>query len=748
MIPVLTPKPPYNVGGYLTAPDSVADFCFAKSATCKAEAASVTLENRPPGPQHVSKDDPRSTLLLLVEEMNKLKVQPPSCKGLPQYIAELPVANEMNCKRDVSAQLLAALRKSQGRLVRGDVALLEQRDIFYGNLPKGYTGYEVCPPSADPTKPEPHCALRVALDRVLWKGDFTERVMIAGSDLVTMLAISQQQSLEDTGLTAPDAPGKALATFGIVQPVSPNLSRPGSAGEDFPIQQDSTCGRAASPVADPSAFCVNGQPIRSDGAYWALTSDYLANDKAIYKVMDATKKDSYHEQKKDEFITGAIANALLAGASSTPAQPPARIAEWDQQQRVIGHVDIAKMVAAFMAREPSGGNIHAEQFQGAADTRASTPALQELDLESLSRVSLDLPIFRDPRQLKQKTPAASLGVQVDADYDRAATGNLTNKPPTVVYALNGFTVTPFVQFGIPHWKRQHQVYSVRELPRDLFVVTPVQYQAQFTGNFLVFPYSQSPPPTTPPTISGEYTAQAPRVTSHFAKAGFRHEFAKERWFPMDKGSYIEAGFEFGVDHNILSSVSLTSDGVTPAPCTAVSSTTIANCFAGYANPKSSTYVKGFQIDSTTRLAAPLTTATVHVTGAYWDLHFQKALSKAGKSATAGANSSAKSGINFTLDSKADWFSRRGAGESLNTQTRYAIPLSVALNFPVRGNLSLSPTYSTFLYSSQVTGQSIVINTASIEAKWYFARDASVPVRRQGYFRGPSSADQTSSAKMK
>jgi hypothetical protein len=64
------------------------------------------------------------------------------------------------------------------------------------------------------------------------------------------------------------------------------------------------------------------------------------------------------------------------------------------------------------------------------------------------------------------------------------------------------------------------------------------------------------------------------------------------------------------------------------------------------------------------------------------------------------------------------------------------------------NVSLSPTYSAFFFSSQVTGQSIVINTFSIQAKWYFARDATVPPPRQIYFRGPSSADQTATAKIK
>jgi hypothetical protein len=238
------------------------------------------------------------------------------------------------------------------------------------------------------------------------------------------------------------------------------------------------------------------------------------------------------------------------------------------------------------------------------------------------------------------------------------------------------------------------------------------------------------------------------VSSLFEKAGIRHEYAGGSWFTLDAGSYVEAGYEFGVQNHILSSVTLTSDGITPPACTANRSTTIAACFAGYASSKSATYQKGFAIDSTTTLASPVTTENLHTMGGYWDIHLQKAFTKSGAGAGSGAKPGAKSGINFTLDSKSDWFAERSAGKSLNTQTRYDIPLSMSLNFPVLPNFSLSPTYSSFFYSSQVAGQSIVINSFSIAAKWYFARDASVPPRRQVYFSGPTSADQTNTAKMK
>jgi len=62
----------------------------------------------------------------------------------------------------------------------------------------------------------------------------------------------------------------------------------------------------------------------------------------------------------------------------------------------------------------------------------------------------------------------------------------------------------------------------------------------------------------------------------------------------------------------------------------------------------------------------------------------------------------------------------------------------------------SPTYTTFFYRNQGTAaesHSLVTNTFSVTAKWYFARDAAVPFWRQLWFRGPASFDQTKSTKI-
>jgi hypothetical protein len=103
---------------------------------------------------------------------------------------------------------------------------------------------------------------------------------------------------------------------------------------------------------------------------------------------------------------------------------------------------------------------------------------------------------------------------------------------------------------------------------------------------------------------------------------------------------------------------------------------------------------------------------------------------------------------LVVETLGDSFFRRAAGRALSTQTLYDVPLSVSLAFPVFRNFSLAPTYSGFFYGSQVTAQHLLVDSFTINARWYFDRDAAVRGFRQLVFSGPASADQTKSAKMK
>jgi hypothetical protein len=321
----------------------------------------------------------------------------------------------------------------------------------------------------------------------------------------------------------------------------------------------------------------------------------------------------------------------------------------------------------------------------------------------------------------------SLGVQTDSEFDRQLTGNLSNKPENGVYALNSVTVGGFVQVRVPHFnflpKRFPYSYG-RGLPRALVVLTPHQYQQQITGNFLFIPYSAA-------GSTNELTVHAPTVTSFFDKVGMRFEYQGSRPWQLDKGSYVEMGYEVGVQNNVLQKITLMSHGTT-VTCGANIATPIPTCF------KNTT---GFTVDATTT-GLPVTTTTLHQMGAYWDFHLQKGWGKTGDKSGPG--------VNFTVDSRGDWYSPRGAvnGHALSTQPQFAYPVAFALNFPVLRNFSFSPTYTLFHYASQVTGQRLVENTVSISAKWYFARDSAVPPVRQFAFQGPASADQTKTAKVK
>jgi hypothetical protein len=324
----------------------------------------------------------------------------------------------------------------------------------------------------------------------------------------------------------------------------------------------------------------------------------------------------------------------------------------------------------------------------------------------------------------------SIGVQSDAEYDRSALGNLTGKPINASYSLNSFTANGFLQRRVPFpgdAKTTHGDWGNRELPRTLLVLTPHQYQQQITGSFLFLPFSAG---------NGEFTLHLPRATGFVDKVGARHEVGGGKWWKADRTSYAEGGLELGVQNNILQSVKFFTGSMSQF-CSAAAAVTIAGCVSSN---------KQFPVNASTTVTDPasgqssLVTKTLHASGLYWDAHLQKGLLK---EQTAGTY-----GLNIALDTKGDFFFERRTGASFSTQARYAFPMTASINFPILRNLSLSPTFTSFFYESQVTRQSTTVNTFMISAHWYYARDSAVPFRRELYFKGPASSDQTKTAKLK
>ena len=136
---------------------------------------------------------------------------------------------------------------------RADVVMLERRDVYLDGLPVGYTGYEACGTfrSQDAYKKAAalsavelgKCRLRVALDRVLWKGDFLERVVVSGKDLKDVLKKTQGVATDEQSLAAHDTVGQWLITFGITTSTPTQLTLLEAQGDRFSLPQDSGCAR-------------------------------------------------------------------------------------------------------------------------------------------------------------------------------------------------------------------------------------------------------------------------------------------------------------------------------------------------------------------------------------------------------------------------------------------------------------------------------------------------------------------------
>ena len=656
---------------------------------------------------------------------------------------------------------------------RADVVLFQSRDILLDQIganytesgsnrdnPKfyGYTDYHVC--NGVPAETLKLCQLRIALDRIFWKGDYIEFVAMTGKNLKNILDLSKTKSDERADLQDKDITGEWLISYGIVQSSLSNLTQISQNNEPLWIPVDPAC-KGESITNDEqknedgekvsqSVYCIGGTPIADDAYYWILTTDQLAQDKDVYGTLQALPAE-YHRPSKS-FINYKLASYLqdhmqdpnvqyaLTGIEQEPQkrktdtqkQQTRDVAEYPVtksnvafQQRPLLQVDFAKVIASFAAREPVGGNSFvASAFEGVSDARASAPSQQELDLELGNRITGNLP----KNALAKNLPPMSIGIQSAFAYDRSVLGNLSPNKQIVnpSFTLNNLTVGGFLQLRLDGMRGTNNARPVRSLPRDLLVFTPHQYQVQVNNSYLFFAYTE-PTGITPP--AEQLTVTLPRNSSWTDRVGFRREFGQDRAKSFfQNGSYIEGGMEFSVQENDLSSITL-QNGATTKTCHVSSAVTLSKCF--YTSPPAQ-----FLISSETTLVGAPAMKELHTPGAYWNMHVQNVLYRKGD----------KVKVSLVTESQGDYFFGRPGSAELSTQTNYAIPLSVAVVFPSFGNLSFAPTYSGFYYKSQLSNQSLQVNSISIAARWYFARDARVPVLTQRLLPGPLSADQTKTGK--
>jgi hypothetical protein len=629
---------------------------------------------------------------------------------------------------------------------RTDVALLERRDVFLGYLPPKYAGYDaICPKGAA----EAVCHLRVALDRVLWKGDYSQRVMVNGKDIQSMLKTSSDLKDEESKLRPNDIFDQSLVSFGIM---SQPESSPTPSNDLFAIPATLECPVLSSTDYAGSgakkAYCVNGEAIRSDHAYSVVTTDHLASDTQVYTAMSGLPSNyreprvGYLTQRIADFVVarskkpgtggqspgltmalqedGVMQNTLVArssyesssvssaNASQATGSSP-QDAEEEHQDRGVMQIDIAKVVAGYNARLPQSGDQNiADKFQGATDTRASSPSSAELDLEAKIRV------LRKVWHDKTNRFSFGIGSQDEFAYDRSVQGNLGGNAVNASYPLNSSTAGGFLQFGykVRPKKKKQGTPGIFD-GKSMIVIAPFQYQRQIVGSYLFFPFASS---------KAELTLHSPIVDGFSHRFGWRGEGAKYRLW--DPGTYAEIGWQVVVQSNLLSAVTLSTPGTPDLTCPPPDrSVTINTCF------KNAGYVVG------PKTTASQTLTTLHSKGLYWDIHWQKGL----------VPLSDKNGITLSFDSSGDWFAAKAG---LPSQTRYDIPMKFALTFPIFRNFGIGPAYSPFFYSNQVNHKSLVVQNFALSARWYFARDAAVRLDRQAVFNGPGSADETKTSRIK
>ncbi len=718
--PVVAPIPSYNsqTGDY---PGRV-----SRLTQDTPSDKSFSLANEPVGifePPPVQGSSP-TTIALLSQLMAQLQRSPTAPSPTSPSIA----GSDTGSKAEFA--LLDDLEKASHP--NADVVLLQSRDVVLDAIGPGYSGYEAC---ANETEHPDLCKLRVAVDRIFWKGDYLEYVAVTGKSLKSMLALSenemaQQALLADTGFTQ-----QWLISYGIVQSTLTNLTEINQNNEPLWIPVDPSC-NGDNP--SQTTYCIGGTPVTDDGYYWLVTSDQLAQDKAVYGTLQSLPPNNH--QRTDVYITAPLSHYLLASlhrpspglstqvAALAPATGSAEkviTAQNEQfQQMPLWQIDFAKVIASFTARSPVGGNSNVAQFQGVSDARAVAPTSQELDLELANRIT---GTFFEPGGAARALAALSVGEQTNFAYDRSVLGNITGKPINPSYSLNNLTEGAFLQVRLHALKSDNTVRSVRSMPRSLLVLTPRQYQVEINTPYLFFPFASSSP------VSGELTVQLPRVSGWTDRAGFRREFGNNR--PSSRfwgGSFYETGLEFSEQKGVLSALTLQNSTGAPLTCQVNANITLQNCFT---NAKFA-IIGGTTGKPGTKIVGLPSVKTLHTPGLYWTFHFQNRLfgTVPGKQ------------ISLVTDSSGDYFFGRPPSAELPTQTEYDIPLSIALALPSIGNLSFAPTYSGFYYKSQRSANSLEVNSFSIAARWYFARDARVPLRRQIPLSGPASADQTHTGK--
>lgn len=608
--------------------------------------------------------------------------------ALQTYSGGLPGGNV-----DLKRLLLDEL--GRGRPQRTDVVLAQRRDFFLDALPEGYDAVTVCP--QDPTgRPDPACALRVAIDRILWRGDHEVRVMLSGASLKKVLTAAQTAGSAAITGESPSRIQTWLVTYGIVSPSAPAPDNP------FSVPQDLRC--RSTTTTPGTKYCVNGTEIVDDQSYWISTSESLAYNTADYS--DLGGAPGFAHRDSNEFLSEIFTDHL--GTATVPPVP----SEARQQREPHWTVDFAKLLFSDTYIVPFGGNgqvngdNNAALFQGATNNKAYAPSVRDIDAEVELRSFLVKP---------QRRAIPWTGFRALAEYERSATGvSATPSNPknqTIAsYPKDTMSFGPLLQFNIlpfptgdgKKWSPLH--VGTRSFTASAYWERPIKnvpfYLQDSTGTYQRIPFET--------------------YTNYKFRGGFRVEALDgKQWYQLGLGSHIEVGYQQTLSRNVLTSATLAGPfgtGSDPNVCSATQAASLSSCLNSAAGKLTGTIVTHFDYDNT------------RLPGMYWDIHLLRPVArKADSTAT----------ISLLADSAGEFNAPRAAGNAYSTQDVFAIPLSSGFSIAAYGNLSISPTINFFYYRSQVTQQDIMYRGFTISLRYYTGRENRVPFWRQATASGPS-----------
>ena len=191
--PVVSPVPSYSSQPF-NYPGQVSRLTLDSGAD-----QSFSMTNQPDGiftPPPVQGSSP-TTIALLSQLMAKLQ---------PASASQTNVGTSLTNNQNAAFADLDTLHKAEFALLqdlqkssrpKADVVLLQSRDVELDEIGPGYSGYEAC--AGEKEHPD-LCQLRIALDRIFWKGDYLEYVAVTGKNLKSILSLSESKMAEQAQL--------------------------------------------------------------------------------------------------------------------------------------------------------------------------------------------------------------------------------------------------------------------------------------------------------------------------------------------------------------------------------------------------------------------------------------------------------------------------------------------------------------------------------------------------------------------